>query len=45
MRDWQELRERIIAHCRWISEFDRDEAIRAFKRYEEMMPWLKLRSK
>jgi len=41
----QNLRTRVIEHCRWISTFDRDEAIRIFYWYDELMPWLELRKK
>lgn len=39
------LKLRVIEHCRWIAMFDRDYAIRAFNHYDELMPWLQLRSK
>jgi len=39
------LRTRIIDHCKWIATFDRAEAIRAFRWYDEILPWLELRRK
>ena len=41
----QLTKERIIEHCRWISTFDRAEAVRAFNWYTEMLPWLELKKK
>ena len=39
------LRTRILSHCRWVATFDRAEAIRAFRWYDELLPWLELRRK
>lgn len=41
----QALRARILSHCKWIATFDRAEAIRAFRWYDELLPWLELRRK
>lgn len=41
----QDLRERIISHCKWIATFDRDYAVSAFKNYAAMLPWLELEKK
>lgn len=41
----QALRTRILRHCAWIATFDRAEAIRAFRWYDELLPWLELRRK
>jgi len=40
-----DLRTRILRHCAWIATFDRAEAIRAFRWYDELLPWLELRRK
>jgi hypothetical protein len=42
---YQQLREKLLAHCKWMATIDRDEAIRAFNRYAEQMPWLELKKK
>lgn len=40
-----DLRERILSHCRWIATFDRAYAIDTFNRYAEQLPWLELKKK
>lgn len=38
----ESLRARIIKHCRWVRQFDADEASAAYERYREMLPWLNI---
>lgn len=41
----QDLRTRILESCKRLATLDRAEAIRAFNRYDELLPWLELRRK
>lgn len=38
----QALRARILAHCRWMHQYDPAEARAAYERYREWLPWIGL---
>jgi len=37
-----DLKQRIIAHCAHMAQYDRAYAVWAYKQYREQLPWLGL---